>query len=55
MWAFNFVLVVGEGVYGLDGFMNEYHSLFGGAIWTSLNIDYPGHSFSHLGLFYGQF
>ena len=33
--------------------MNSYHSLFTGMIWTGLNIDYPGHSFSHLGLFYG--
>lgn len=23
-------------------------------IWTALNIDYPGHSFSHLGLFFGK-
>ena len=25
-----------------------------GIIWTALNIDYPGHSFSHLGIFYGE-
>ena len=25
-----------------------------GVIWTSLNIDYPGHSFSHLGVFHGK-
>jgi len=24
-----------------------------GVIWTALCIDYPGHSFSHLGFFYG--
>ena len=24
-----------------------------GVIWTALNIDYPGHSFSHLGIFHG--
>ena len=53
-WAFDFVLVVGEGyLEGLEGFMREYHALFGGVIWTGLNIDYPGHSFSHIGLFYG--
>ena len=28
-------------------------SLTSGVIWTALNIDYPGHSFSHLGVFYG--
>jgi glycosylphosphatidylinositol transamidase len=32
--------------------MRHYHELFPGVIWTGLNIDYPGHSFSHLGLFY---
>ena len=24
-----------------------------GVIWNALNIDYPGHSFSHLGVFFG--
>jgi glycosylphosphatidylinositol transamidase len=33
--------------------MGSYYDLFPGAIWTGLNIDYPGHSFSHVGLFYG--
>ncbi|OCF31947.1 glycosylphosphatidylinositol transamidase [Kwoniella heveanensis BCC8398] len=52
-WASDLVLVVGEGyVEGLEGFMREYHNLFPGVIWTGLNIDYPGHSFSHLGMFY---
>lgn len=27
--------------------------LSSGVIWTALNIDYPGHSFSHLGVFFG--
>ena len=27
--------------------------LTSGVIWTALNIDYPGHSFSHLGIFHG--
>lgn len=27
-------------------------SLSSGVIWTALNIDYPGHSFSHLGVFF---
>ncbi|WVW84278.1 hypothetical protein I302_106308 [Kwoniella bestiolae CBS 10118] len=52
-WAFDFILVIGEGyMEGLEGFMREYHTLFNGVIWTGLNIDYPGHSFSHIGLFY---
>jgi glycosylphosphatidylinositol transamidase len=32
--------------------MSSYHSLFSGVVWTALNIDYPGHSFSHLGVYY---
>lgn len=30
-------------------------ALHSGVIWTALSIDYPGHSFSHLGIFYGEF
>ncbi|WVQ77910.1 hypothetical protein IAR50_007616 [Cryptococcus sp. DSM 104548] len=52
-WAFDFVLVIGEGYQsGLSEFMEEYSGLFSGLVWTGVNIDYPGHSFSHLGLFY---
>ncbi|WVR06746.1 hypothetical protein IAU60_003781 [Kwoniella sp. DSM 27419] len=52
-WASDFVLVAGEGyTEGLEDFMRGYYDMFPGAIWTALNIDYPGHSFSHLGLFY---
>ncbi|ODN72678.1 hypothetical protein L202_08117 [Cryptococcus amylolentus CBS 6039] len=52
-WAFDFVLVIGEGYQtGLADFMEEFSSLFSGKVWTGVNIDYPGHSFSHLGLFY---
>jgi len=43
-----------------DNFLNghvawdvEPLSLTSGVIWTALNIDYPGHSFSHLGVFRG--
>lgn len=54
-WAFDIVIVIGEGyLEGLEDFMQSYHSLFSGIVWTGLNIDYPGHSFSHLGLFYGK-
>lgn len=34
--------------------MQEYYDLFPGLIWTGLNLDYPGHSFEHIGLFYGR-
>lgn len=54
-WASDFVFVVGEGyLAGLEGFMQGYNALFSGRIWTALNLDYPGHSFSHIGLFYGE-
>jgi glycosylphosphatidylinositol transamidase len=36
------------------GLQAEPLSLSSGVIWTALNIDYPGHSFSHLGVFFGQ-
>lgn len=32
----------------------ESLELTSGVIWTALNLDYPGHSFSHLGLFFGK-
>lgn len=25
-----------------------------GVVWNALNIDYPEHSFSHLGIYYGE-
>ena len=54
-WAYDLVLVIGEGYLdGLDGFMEHYYNLFNGVIWTALNVDYPGHSFDHIGLFYGE-
>lgn len=52
-WAFDIVLIVGNDyLSGLSSFMSTYHDLFSGVVWTALNIDYPGHSFSHLGVFY---
>ena len=33
----------------------ESLQLTSGVIWTALNIDYPGHSFSHLGIFWGEY
>lgn len=26
-----------------------------GVIWTAICVDYPGHSFSHIGLYFGQY
>jgi hypothetical protein len=40
-----------HGITDLDA---EPLELASGVIWTALNIDYPGHSFSHLGLFFGK-
>src|SRR5882757_8927056 len=42
-------------IYPFAGLQAEPLSLSSGVIWTALNIDYPGHSFSHLGVFFGQF
>lgn len=27
----------------------------GGSIWSSIIVDYPYHSFSHIGLYYGEY
>jgi glycosylphosphatidylinositol transamidase len=52
-WAFDIFLVVGDGyLHGLEDFMTAYNPRAN--IWTGLNIDYPYHSFSHLGVFYGE-
>jgi len=34
---------------------SESLQLTSGVIWTALIIDYPGHSFSHLGVFWGEY
>lgn len=39
----------------LDLQADELVGLHTGVIWTALCIDYPGHSFSHLGLYFGMF
>lgn len=68
-WAKEFVFVFGdEYAEGLNAFLAAYHGreVFGleyddleiapqGVIWAALNLDYPGHSFSHLGLYYGGY
>ncbi|KAJ9123212.1 hypothetical protein QFC22_001406 [Naganishia vaughanmartiniae] len=65
-WAKEFVIVFGDGFAdGLEAFLTAYHGIEKpgleaeslrlapqGVVWNALNIDYPGHSFSHLGLYY---
>lgn len=33
---------------------SEPVNVVSGTIWTALNVDYPGHSFSHFGAFHGK-
>ena len=32
----------------------ELTGLQTGVIWTAICVDYPGHSFEHLGLYFGE-
>ncbi|KAJ8078974.1 Glycosyl phosphatidyl inositol protein transamidase complex subunit [Marasmius tenuissimus] len=65
LWAKDLVFVLSDGYLdGMQAWLNMYHgstqsnliaeplTLSSGVIWTALNIDYPGHSFSHLGIFH---
>ncbi|KAH9901364.1 Gaa1-domain-containing protein [Cubamyces lactineus] len=65
LWAKDLVFVMSDGYLdGMQAWITTYHgetqpnlkaeplSLQSGVVWTALNIDYPGHSFSHLGLFF---
>ncbi|KDQ60997.1 hypothetical protein JAAARDRAFT_125289 [Jaapia argillacea MUCL 33604] len=65
LWAKDIVFVIGDGYLdGMHAWLSAYHGapssvleadsleLPSGVIWTALNIDYPGHSFSHLGIFF---
>ncbi|KAI9064414.1 Gaa1-domain-containing protein [Trametes sanguinea] len=65
LWAKDLVFVISDGYLdGMQAWISTYHgetqpnmkaeplSLQSGVIWTALNIDYPGHSFSHLGIFF---
>ncbi|KAJ7940430.1 Gaa1-like protein [Mycena leptocephala] len=65
LWAKDIVFVVSDHYLdGMQAWLNAYHGetqsnlqadeleLASGVIWTALNIDYPGHSFSHLGIFH---
>ncbi|KLO08967.1 Gaa1-domain-containing protein [Schizopora paradoxa] len=64
-WAKDIIFVVGDGhLEGMQAWLAAYHgapqsnlktdplTLTSGVIWNALNIDYPGHSFSHLGIFH---
>ncbi|KAI0032220.1 Gaa1-like protein [Vararia minispora EC-137] len=63
-WSKNLIFVIPDGyLEGMQAWLCSYHgatqktldadplNLPSGVVWTSLNIDYPGHSFSHLGVF----
>lgn len=65
LWAKDIIFVIGDGhVDGMQAWLNAYHGIVppnletglleytSGVIWTALNIDYSGHSFSHLGVFF---
>ncbi|KAF8201552.1 Gaa1-like protein [Pholiota molesta] len=65
-WGKDIVFVISDGYFdGMQAWLTSYHDVSqaglqaealkytSGVIWTALNIDYPGHSFSHLGLFFG--
>ncbi|KAI0345368.1 Gaa1-domain-containing protein [Trametopsis cervina] len=65
LWAKDLIFVVSDGyLEGMQAWITSYHGvtqsnlvaepllLSSGSIWTALNIDYPGHSFSHLGVFF---
>ncbi|KAF8587402.1 Gaa1-domain-containing protein [Ramaria rubella] len=65
LWAKDIIFVISDGYFdGMQAWLGAYHgldqtnlvaerlSLHSGVIWTALAIDYPGHSFSHLGVFY---
>ncbi|KAF7304974.1 hypothetical protein MKEN_01212100 [Mycena kentingensis (nom. inval.)] len=65
LWAKDIIFIINDGYMdGMQAWLNAYHGatqsnleaeeleLTSGVIWTALNIDYPGHSFSHLGIFH---
>ncbi|KAI6138856.1 Gaa1-like GPI transamidase component [Pisolithus thermaeus] len=65
LWAKDIIFVIGDGYLdGMQAWLNAYHGTIppnletglleytSGVIWTALNIDYSGHSFSHLGIFF---
>ncbi|KAH7929712.1 Gaa1-domain-containing protein [Leucogyrophana mollusca] len=65
LWAKDMIFVISDNYLdGMHAWLNAYHGTIpsnleteplehtSGSIWTALNIDYSGHSFSHLGIFF---
>ncbi|KAM0752508.1 Gaa1-like protein [Meredithblackwellia eburnea MCA 4105] len=65
MWSKDIIFLISDGYSeGAQAWVDSYHgfgqtnleveplSITTGPIWATLNIDYPYHSFSHVGLFY---
>ncbi|KAL1744567.1 Gaa1-like protein [Schizophyllum fasciatum] len=65
LWAKDIIFIISDDhLDGMQAFLSSYYGvpqsnlvaepleLSSGVIWTALNVDYPGHSFSHLGLFF---
>ncbi|KAF9246149.1 Gaa1-like protein [Melanogaster broomeanus] len=65
LWAKDIVFVIGDNYFdGIHAWLNAYHGTIppnldtdllehtSGVIWNALTIDYSGHSFSHLGVFF---
>ncbi|KAJ3545014.1 hypothetical protein NM688_g5678 [Phlebia brevispora] len=65
LWAKDLIFVISDDyLEGMQAWITTYHGVTqsnliteplkipSGVIWTALNIDYPGHSFSHLGVFF---
>ncbi|KAL0946673.1 hypothetical protein HGRIS_012862 [Hohenbuehelia grisea] len=65
LWAKDIIYVISDGyMEGMQAWLSAYHettqtnlrmeslAISSGTIWTAINIDYPGHSFSHLGIFH---
>ncbi|KZS91133.1 Gaa1-like protein [Sistotremastrum niveocremeum HHB9708] len=65
LWAKDLIFVVTDDyMSGMHAFLSAYHdavpnnlatpplNVTSGVIWTALNIEYPGHSFSEIGIFH---
>ncbi|EGN93257.1 hypothetical protein SERLA73DRAFT_172176 [Serpula lacrymans var. lacrymans S7.3] len=65
LWAKDIIFVISDGhLEGMHAWLSAYHGVVqsnlktdslqysSGVIWTALNIDYPGHSFSRIGIFH---
>ncbi|GAA5936961.1 hypothetical protein JCM1841_003932 [Sporobolomyces salmonicolor] len=65
MWSKDIIFLISDGYSeGAQAWLDSYHAfgqsnlrtdpltLTTGPIWAALNLDYPHHSFSHIGLFY---